>query len=174
MEENGIDLSRLSKWIQGFATVRFDIDEGQVIDRIFPSNFLNTSESQVLSSISFPDSNSVSGEESSMKFLIRLKTELNDKKEFSYGYVYFKQEKDPKNARGFKQQSLILVSRHPFLKFFFKVVNILASFYFDGKMHEDIIEEACRNISKWSAPRTGRISELPFLGKLLNVTKEMI
>jgi len=52
--------------------VKFDIDRGNVVEGIYPSEILSKTEQKTLSLLSFPDSNSFSSE-GSMKFVFRLK-----------------------------------------------------------------------------------------------------
>jgi hypothetical protein len=48
-----------------------------------------------------------------------------------FGYVYFKQIKDPKNPRGYSQKSLVLLSPLPFIDLFKNIVDFLGRAYFE-------------------------------------------
>jgi hypothetical protein len=48
-----------------------------------------------------------------------------------YGYVYFKQTKDPKNPRGYSQKSLVILTPFPFIDFFKNILELLGQTYFD-------------------------------------------
>lgn len=48
-----------------------------------------------------------------------------------YGYVYFKQIKDPKNPRGYSQKSLVMLSPLPLVDFYKNVVDHLGKVYFE-------------------------------------------
>lgn len=51
-----------SEWIKAISVITFDIDEGQVIENIYPSDALNPKEMRYLPLLSFPDSNSLATE----------------------------------------------------------------------------------------------------------------
>ena len=59
-------------WITAIAFVKFDIDQGNVIEAIYPSDAFSKSEQKTISLLSFPDSNSFSAE-GALKFVFRLK-----------------------------------------------------------------------------------------------------
>ncbi|KAI9267675.1 hypothetical protein EDC94DRAFT_514694 [Helicostylum pulchrum] len=86
---------------------------------------------------------------------------------FLYGYVFFRQKKDSRIRRGYFQKSLVLLSQHPYVGLFSRVVSILGPAYFDTG--QPMLEAACMNIAQWKCPKDGRMLDLPFLGKLLQV-----
>lgn len=47
------------KWIDCIAIVKFDIDEGQMVERLFPEEYLTGKERKLTSLMAFPDSNSL-------------------------------------------------------------------------------------------------------------------
>jgi hypothetical protein len=47
------------KWVECIAVVKFDIDEGQMVEKIFPEGFLTQKEQKLTSLMAFPDSNSL-------------------------------------------------------------------------------------------------------------------
>ncbi len=49
-------------WINFIGYIRFDIDEGQVMDHIYPENILLLQEKKLLCLLAFPDSNSFTNE----------------------------------------------------------------------------------------------------------------
>jgi len=59
-------------WISAIAFVKFDIDQGNVVEAVYPSDLLSKAEQKTLSLLSFPDSNSFSAE-GALKFVFRLK-----------------------------------------------------------------------------------------------------
>jgi Protein of unknown function (DUF1630). len=61
-----------SPWITGLAIVKFDIDEGQVMEALYPPNSFTKNEQKTICLISFPDSNSFSAE-GALKYIIRLR-----------------------------------------------------------------------------------------------------
>ncbi|EIE82690.1 hypothetical protein RO3G_07395 [Rhizopus delemar RA 99-880] len=86
---------------------------------------------------------------------------------FLYGYVFFRQKKDSSIRRGYFQKSLVLLSQHPFVGLFSRIVSILGPAFFDTG--QPMLEAACMNIVQWAYPEEGKILDLPFLGRLLQV-----
>ncbi|KAI8977647.1 hypothetical protein BDF20DRAFT_821090 [Mycotypha africana] len=86
---------------------------------------------------------------------------------FLYGYVFFRQKKDSTIRRGYFQKSLVLLSQHPFVGLFPRLISILGPSYFE--LGQPMLEAACMNIAQWVAPEEGKILDLPFLGRLLQV-----
>lgn len=140
--ELGIDLDRLKSWIVCIASVKFDIDEGQITEFVCPKESLTENESRVLSSSSFPDSNSFQKDEGGLRFIITLKKDKKDElnQDFYYGFVYFQQNKDIGNSRGFSQRSIVVLTTYPFLRFFSKLGFLLGTEFFRGDISTDIIE----------------------------------
>lgn len=66
---------------------------------------------------------------------------------FLYGYVFFRQKKDEKIRRGYFQKSLVLLSQHPFVGLFSKVVSMLGPAYFE--LGQPMLEAACASIASW-------------------------
>jgi len=84
---------------------------------------------------------------------------------YTYGYVFFRQQKDPTNKRGYFQKSFVLLSPHPFKGLFMKIVEKIGFLYFSslkiGKTVEDevlihkrqrIFKMAVAFINKWPNP----------------------
>ncbi|KAI8357873.1 hypothetical protein EDC96DRAFT_554000 [Choanephora cucurbitarum] len=86
---------------------------------------------------------------------------------FLYGYVFFRQKKDASIRRGYFQKSLVLLSQHPYVGLFSRVISILGPAFFDTG--QPMLEAACMNIAQWASPEDNRILDLPFLGRLLQV-----
>ncbi|KAI8137898.1 hypothetical protein BJV82DRAFT_328797 [Fennellomyces sp. T-0311] len=86
---------------------------------------------------------------------------------FLYGYVFFRQKKDPRIRRGYFQKSLVLLSQHPYVGLFSRAVAILGPAFFDTG--QPMLEAACMNIAHWGAVIEGKVLDLPFLGQLLQV-----
>ncbi|KAI7849747.1 hypothetical protein BDC45DRAFT_593265 [Circinella umbellata] len=89
---------------------------------------------------------------------------------FLYGYVFFRQKKDPRIRRGYFQKSLVLLSQHPYVGLFSRMVAILGPSFFDTG--QPMLEAACMNIAHWyirGPVIEGKVLDLPFLGQLLEV-----
>ncbi|KAL0093744.1 hypothetical protein F4703DRAFT_1730783 [Phycomyces blakesleeanus] len=86
---------------------------------------------------------------------------------FLYGYVFFRQKKDPSIRRGYFQKSIVLLSQHPWTGLFSRLIGILGPAYFESG--QPMLEAACMNIANWLSPVEGQVFDLPFLGNLLQV-----
>ncbi|KAI8886570.1 DUF1630-domain-containing protein [Backusella circina FSU 941] len=86
---------------------------------------------------------------------------------FLYGYVFFRQKKDASIRRGYFQKSLVLLSQHPFVGLFSRIVSILGPALFETG--QPMLEAACMNIVQWPSPEDNQALDLPFLGRLLQV-----
>ncbi|KAG2195921.1 hypothetical protein INT47_002694 [Mucor saturninus] len=165
------DLTNFRKWIVGFCIVNFDLEIGQALDYAYPPMDLTSIEQKNICFSAFPDSNvfevgdqifNIRVRASSSKFAVSGPTADAG---FLYGYVFFRQKKDPRIRRGYFQA--ILLSQHPYVGLFSRVVSILGPAYFDTG--QPMLEAACMNIAQWQSPRDGKVLDLPFLGKLLQV-----
>ncbi|KAJ1984014.1 hypothetical protein H4R34_000922 [Dimargaris verticillata] len=73
---------------------------------------------------------------------------------FYYGYVFFRQKKDPGVRRGCFQKSLVLLSPLPYHGLFTKIVSLLGPPYFE--LGPSVLEAACQVIAHdWPSPFTG-------------------
>nr|XP_057925211.1 protein DENND6B isoform X2 [Doryrhamphus excisus] len=104
-----------------------------------------------------------------------------------YGYVYFRQVKDASVKRGYFQkvllnmlacemrrygmlsfgvfQSLVLVSRLPFVQLFYSMLHIIAPEFFDKS--EPCLETVCNEIDQWPFLSAGLTFHLPLMGVVL-------
>ncbi|KAF9163707.1 hypothetical protein DFQ26_002228 [Actinomortierella ambigua] len=86
---------------------------------------------------------------------------------FLYGYVFFRQKQDPSIRRGYFQKSVVILTQHPFVGLFSRLVSVLGPAYFE--VGKPMLEAAFHNIASWRAPTTESIMELPFMGTLYQV-----
>ncbi|KAG0183266.1 Protein dennd6a [Apophysomyces sp. BC1021] len=86
---------------------------------------------------------------------------------FLYGYVFFRQKKDRTIRRGYFQKSLVLLSQHPYVGLFSRMVAILGPTFFETG--QPALEAACMNIAHWDPPAEGQAHDLSFLGHVLQV-----
>jgi hypothetical protein len=84
-----------------------------------------------------------------------------------YGYVFFRQKQDPSIRRGYFQKSVVILTQHPFIGLFSKIVSVLGPAYFE--IGKPMLEAAFHDIARWRAPTTDTMMELPFMGQLLQV-----
>lgn len=61
-------------------------------------------------------------------------------------------------------QSVILLSRLPFVNLFYEVLALIAPKYFSGG--ENVLQNTCLDISNWPSLQAGECIQLPLLGKV--------
>ncbi|KAI8376415.1 uncharacterized protein BYT42DRAFT_574504 [Radiomyces spectabilis] len=167
------ELKRFRKWIVGFCVVNFDLEIGQAMDYVYPPMELTEAEQKNVCFSAFPDSNVF--EVGDQVYNIRVRATSSEfavsgpttNAGFLYGYVFFRQKKDPTIRRGYFQKSLVLLSQHPFVGLFSRIVALLGPAFFDTG--QPMLEAACMNICSWDPPEEGQMLDLPFLGRLLQV-----
>ena len=123
VQKNGIS-SNL--WAMAYVVVRFDLEAGQVVEKVFPEDALNAAQRKEICLMSFPDSNS----HITIDTCYVIKPKRRGGKRYDYGYVYFRQKKDPSLPRGYLQQSLVLLSRYPFASLMEQVLKRIAGVYY--------------------------------------------
>ncbi|CAO3589267.1 unnamed protein product [Absidia cylindrospora] len=168
------DLAQFRKWMVGFCIVNFDLEIGQALDYVYPPMDLTLVEQKNICFSAFPDSNVF--EVGDQVFSVRLRASNSlfaasgptTTAGFLYGHVFFRQKKDPSIRRGYFQKSLVLLSQHPYVGLFSRIVAILGPSFFDAG--QPMLEAAVMNIVNWQPPKNdGHILDLPFLGHLLEV-----
>lgn len=159
---------------------------------------LSPSERSDVCYLSFPDSNSGYARDTTYHFRVRRSEDspaevpmptsstdippaLEPSETCFYGFVHFRQQKNPDLPRGYYQkvyqlakqslrniaklQSVVLLTVHPFFALFHQVIDLIALAYFDtGEM---AIETACHHIDHWNRPTPGASARLPLLGRTL-------
>lgn len=136
-------------WFQVACVLKFDIEVGAVMEHCFPpaAQVMHPKEEKDLTSLAFPDSNSLQSSEGTLQYSFRLrhfsKLGLNamsaGEHSFSFGYTLFSQKKDPTSKRGFTQRAVVLISdMHPQIEFFYQLVGILASKCLDGDSPQEV------------------------------------
>lgn len=153
-----LDKLPLSQWLTCFCVVKFDIEIGQTLEYTYPPMKLTDEETTNVCFMSFPDSNSVTGDT-----LYSFRTRISG--EYQHGYVFFRQVKDPSIARGYLQKSVVLLSPHPYVGLFKKVMSVVGPLYFE--CGSTLLEAAYHNVALWPEPASGKTFELPILGSTL-------
>ncbi|KAF9285418.1 Protein dennd6a [Mortierella alpina] len=182
-------IEQLRQWMVCFCVVNFDLEKGQgkfsvlirtatprylhTIESVYPPSDFTPEESKNICFSSFPDSNTFDVGDTVFNFRIRSTTAgraatgpITDAG-FLYGYVFFRQKQDPSIRRGYFQKSVVILSQHPFIGLFSKMVSVLGPAYFE--VGKPMLETAFHNIASWRAPVTDSLMELPFMGTLYQV-----
>jgi hypothetical protein len=78
---------------------------------------------------------------------------------FTYGYVFFRQQRDSQIRRGFFQKALVLLSPHNWPGCFMHILSLVGPWIMDQVMSSrnrsadhkisDLLESTCFEISKW-------------------------
>jgi hypothetical protein len=151
----------VSEWLTCFCVVKFDIEIGQTLEYTYPPMQFTDEEITNICFMSFPDSNSSTGD---TMYSFRTKYGgITDS--FLHGYVFFRQEKDPTVARGYVQRSVVLMSPHPYVGLFKKVMSVVGPIFFE--CGQTLLEAAYQNVAAWPYPTPGRTFELPIMGSTL-------
>ncbi|OQV19571.1 Protein DENND6B [Hypsibius exemplaris] len=180
---------RFLEWMQCFCVVTFDLELGQSLEVVCPSQVVITEQDRTnICYLAFPDSNSGCLGDTQFHFRCHLDLAGNavDRKAtlvhynahcapslqtdsgMCYGYVYFRQVKDKNVRRGYFQKSVVLISKYPFLNVFREVLRLVATEFFDNG--QKALEYACKEIDSWSSPKIGVPLSLPLFGRNLCVT----
>ncbi|XP_036167277.1 protein DENND6B isoform X3 [Myotis myotis] len=179
--------ARFSAWLECVCVVTFDLELGQALELVYPSDFrLTDKEKSSICYLSFPDSHSGCLGDTQFSFRIRqcggrrsprptddrhydreAPLSLQRESAHYFGYVYFRQVKDSSVKRGYFQKSLVLVSRLPFTRLFQALLSLIAPEYFDKLA--PCLEAVCSEIDQWPAPVPGQTLNLPVMGVVLQV-----
>ncbi|XP_004520198.1 protein DENND6A [Ceratitis capitata] len=181
---------RFSQWIHCMCVVTFDLNIGQALEFVYPPQFTpSDTEMANICYMAFPDSNSGCMGDTKFHMRLRRSTKDNYNKNFSrifhsynadcismlrvdeshfWGFVYFRQKRDPNLPRGYFQKSFIIVSRLPFCNLFYDIVAQIAPKFFDeGKA---VIEEACGQINRmWPPLQAGYQLELQLFDHIYQI-----
>ncbi|XP_044943504.1 protein DENND6B isoform X1 [Mustela lutreola] len=179
--------ARFSAWLECVCVVTFDLELGQALELVYPSDFrLTDKEKSSICYLSFPDSHSGCLGDTQFSFRIRqcsgqrspwhaedrhynsgAPMSLQREPAHYFGYVYFRQVKDSSVKRGYFQKSLVLVSRLPFVRLFQALLSLIAPEYFSKPA--PCLEAVCSEIDEWPAPVPGQTLNLPVMGVVLQV-----
>ncbi|KAM5250588.1 protein DENND6B isoform 2-T2 [Hipposideros larvatus] len=179
--------ARFSAWLECVCVVTFDLEVGQALELVYPSDYrLTDKEKSSICYLSFPDSHSGCLGDTQFSFRIRqcggqrspwptddrhydsgAPVSLQKESAHYFGYVYFRQVKDSSMKRGYFQKSLVLVSRLPFVRLFQALLGLIAPEFFDKLA--PCLEAVCNEIDQWPAPEPGQTLNLPVVGVVLQV-----
>lgn len=164
------DLDSLSKWIHSFCIMRFDLEQGQILEESYPPDSLSQQEEIQVSFNSFPDSVSQKqhNNRSSIHdgiFFFRFRKDGDHN--YLYGYVFNRQRHDERLKRGGEQKSVVILSHTPYSSVFRPLLQIIGPLYFD--VGNKAIEHVAGFVSLWPPPVPGKLMELPIGNATLKV-----
>ncbi|GMQ11202.1 hypothetical protein CsSME_00053930 [Camellia sinensis var. sinensis] len=170
-----IDPKSLNRWVVAFCVIRFDLEQGQLIEECFPSGSLTQEEELEISFSSFPDSVSQHHNRSSIHdciFFFRSPrrgngssseiVEVDDGKQQSS-----RQRHDERLKRGGEQKSVVILSHNPYSSVFKPLLQIMGPLYFD--IGKKALEHIAAYVSMWPSPIPGKLMELPIGNAALKV-----
>ncbi|XP_046502384.1 protein DENND6B isoform X5 [Equus quagga] len=151
--------ARFSAWLECVCVVTFDLELGQALELVYPSDFrLTDKEKSSICYLSFPDSHSGCLGDTQFSFRIRQcggqRSPWHDDRHYDTGAPV-------------SLQSLVLVSRLPFVRLFQALLSLIAPEYFDKLA--PCLEAVCNEIDQWPAPMPGQTLNLPVMGVVLQV-----
>ncbi|KIJ96492.1 hypothetical protein K443DRAFT_282958 [Laccaria amethystina LaAM-08-1] len=167
-------VKKMQRWMLGIAAVEFDLEDGPVIDGIYPPLMLSPAERENIAFSAFPDSFQFDQGSQNHSFRIReeLKGLANERRPpsvdgFIYGFAHFTQRRDSTSKRGYSQSSIVILTYYQYPALFSALASILGPLF---QSHEiPMLESACHNIATWRNPTPGETQELGFLGTVLHV-----
>ncbi|KAK7461946.1 hypothetical protein VKT23_008378 [Stygiomarasmius scandens] len=167
-------VSKIRRWILGIAIVDFDVDDGPVVNGVFPPLVLFPREAENIAFSAFPDSSQFDQGSQGHSFRVREDqvSVTSDKRPvsndgFIYGYSHFTQRKDSGSKRGYEQRSVVILTHHQLPALFTYICSIFGPLFQEHGI--PMLEAACHNIATWSDPIPGAFLELGFLGNVLQV-----
>ncbi|XP_047148439.1 protein DENND6A-like isoform X1 [Vigna umbellata] len=177
-----VDSESLQRWVVAFCVIRFDLEQGQLVEECYPQGCLSHDEELEIAYSSFPDSVSQHQNRSSIHdciffFRIRriLSKSLDEKSvadssnasKFVYGYVFNRQRQDERLKRGGEQKSVVILSYNPYSSVFRPLLQIVGPLFFD--IGKKALEHIAAYVSKWPAPVPGKVMDLPIGNATLKV-----
>ncbi|CAJ0931114.1 unnamed protein product, partial [Mesorhabditis belari] len=178
----GVPWEKFSKWVHSVGVVTFDLEWGQALEIIYPGDAdLSSIEKANMCYLAFPDSTFSPTQDVTYHFRMRKTwpklipshcTLLEDSltsipldPSYLYGFVHFRQHKDPTIKRGYYQKSVVLLTSLPFFSLWSLVTSKIAQGFFD--LGETAIEAACHDFDQWPNPTPGLFLTLPIMGTVV-------
>lgn len=152
-----------TQWIDSILTVHFDLEEGQIVDMCHPSNRYPEKLLKLIGYFSFPDSYVLTNE-GDLFYCYQMKFE----NEPLYCYSLFTQKKDPKNARGYYQKSIVLTSKNRLVKIFRVIMKDLGRMFFSDTPPANLFEVFLESLNKNPEPAKIIKSGLNFTLKIVD------
>ncbi|KAJ3328704.1 Protein dennd6a [Blyttiomyces sp. JEL0837] len=156
------------RWALCFCVVNFDLEIGQAIEYIYPPIELSDAERKTIGqltrrlysareaiplnyhriNVANPHSSTSISDQSKYNMAI-------DTDDYTYGYVFFRQQKDSEIRRGFFQKSLVLLSPHPWPGLFKHVMSTIGPKFMTLLTEERNRERSSNSLSPTTAPSSG-------------------
>ncbi|KAG0471411.1 hypothetical protein HPP92_015957 [Vanilla planifolia] len=156
----------IRRWVFAFCIIRFDLEQGQVIEECFPADSICTEQQLIIAFSSFPDSMSHHHPRHRTSihdsiFFFRFPSSGADEG-FLYGYVFNRQRQDERLPRGGEQKSVVILSHYPYTSVFRPLLQILGPLCFD--IGRTALELVASHVAAWPQPVPGSTMDLPIGG----------
>ncbi|KAL0442020.1 UNVERIFIED_CONTAM: protein DENND6A [Sesamum radiatum] len=164
-----VDEKSLLQWVVAFCIIRFDLEQGQLIEECYPPGSLTQSEELEVSFSSFPDSVSQNHNRSSIHdciFFFRIKRH-NAPDSLNIKPSEIVERHDERLKRGGEQKSVVILSHSPYTSVFRPLLQIMGPLYFD--IGNKALNYIAAYVSKWPVPVPGQQVELPIGNASLKV-----
>lgn len=135
------------RWAEAAATVRFDLEEGQVVDFVYPQKKYPPGLVKQLGYMSFPDSYAFAPEGELFYFFL-----VDYEGTPIYCYTYFTQRRDSTNPRGYFQKSIVILSKLRIARLFKVILRQFHKLYFENDMDEMMIQRALVSLNANEPP----------------------
>lgn len=177
-----VDPKSFHQWVVAFCIIRFDLEQGQLIEDCYPPGCISQEEELEVAFSSFPDSVSQHHNRSSIHdsiFFFRIKRrnskvalETSSKvggksTRYLYGFVFNRQRHDERLKRGGEQKSVVILSHSPYSSVFRPLLQIMGPLFFD--IGKKALDNVAAYVSKWPAPLPGQLMDLPIGNATLKV-----
>ncbi|CAK8534405.1 unnamed protein product [Lathyrus sativus] len=175
-----VDSESLKRWVLAFCAIRFDLEQGQLVEECYPHGVLSHDEELEIAYSSFPDSVSQHQNRSSIHdciFFFRICRNFKPpagnvnaslkSSEYLYGYVFNRQRHDERLKRGGEQKSVVILSHRPYSSVFRPLLQIVGPLFFD--IGKKALEHIAAYVSKWPPPVPGQVMDLPIGNASLKV-----
>ena len=155
-------------WIQCICRLKFDLQIGAVLDECYPPQCLSGLEQRNICNLAFPETSegAINGgeRESDMYFTFRMRQREKGQSDtsirnmgsaafsYSYGYALFQKRRDAKSARGWTQQSFVIISELNLVGFFYRLLQQISSIITDNNcalLMQQLYEQS---LLKWVEP----------------------
>lgn len=162
-----VDSQSLKKWVVAFCAIRFDLEQGQLVEECYPHGVLSSEEELEIAYSSFPDSVSQHQNRSSIHDCIFFFRICRHNNEYLYGYVFNRQRHDERLKRGGEQKSVVILSHSPYSSVFRPLLQIVGPLFFD--IGKKALEHIAAFVSEWPPPVPGQVMDLPIGNAALKV-----
>lgn len=146
-------IDEFSPYVCCIASVSFHVTKGHVVDSVHPkqhSELLPPAFLAAIARLSLPDM--TIDREGDVKFTFRFR--FAD--EFYFGCVFFRQQRDEQEKRGYMQKSVVVLTRsHEFVSLCQDLAQVIGPVFFSYSCNCEVLEQCCVDVKGWAQPSNG-------------------